>query len=421
MSDDILSERARGIVMALGVISLVASVVAMVYGRKLTPREISPHDSYGRGPLGTRVLFETLPRIGIRAFRETEISRVRSARAPVLFLAPDAPSQDIDGRLIELGDVIAERADAGRVSVVVLPKWEMGGMGVAEPLDYGSLVAFAEATGLALEVRHEGVQTDRPKIRALHTEGLAGANIQVPYPQTLVGGHTILASITEGSVVVTNESRTIIVVSDSDLVANFAVQRAGHADLIVALLRSLHSSTLVVDETFHGRHASKSLAEALGEWPGVLILVHGAFLAAAALLAGRKRFGKPRAAKAAYGRGPREAIAVAADVLTMGRAPSRLAVRYVELMLRDLHLKLGLREDGHTIDASDAADAIDRLAVQRKKPAHAVQLLADVRVAPDTSRKARKQALTHALDLAGRAFRLRRQWLGPRGSDGGTT
>lgn len=419
MSDDILSERARGVVMAIGALSLVASVVAMVYGRKLSPREISPHDSYGRGPLGTRVVYEALPRLGIRAMRETEVGRVRTTESPVLFLAPDSPSQDIDGRLVQLAEIVRTRREHHRVSIIVLPKWELDTVGVATPLGETSLHAFATATGLELEYVHVGRYTDRPKVRAIHTEGLAASNIEVPYPQALVGGYAILASITEGALVVTNDDRTVAVVSDSDLVANFASHRSGNSDLFVALLRSMHVRSVVVDETFHGRHDSKSLAEALGEWPGVLILIHGAFLACAALLAGRKRFGKAKKSKAAYGRGPREAIAVSADVLTMGRAPLRLAIRYVDLMIRDLHRRLGLREDGHAVEVAHAAEAIDRLAAQRKRPAGVALLLRDAHaVVPKESRKA---ALARASDLATRAYRIRRLWLGSHRSEGGST
>lgn len=419
MTDDIVSERARGIVMALGVVSLVATVVAMVYGRKLSPRAISPQDSYGRGALGTRVIVEALPTLGIAAIRETDITRMRQARDPVLFLAPDAPSQEVYGNTVQLSDVVRVRAQQGRVSVIVLPKWQLDAFGVASPRDASATLAFANATGIDLEVNHVGGRTDRPKARPLHTEGLAGSTVEIPFPQTLVGGHSVLASIVEGSLVVTNEQRTVFVVSDSDLVANFAVQRADHAALFVSLLRSLGVSRVVVDETFHGRHKSKSLAEALGEWPGVLVLVQGALLAIAAMLAGRKRFGKTRPVKPALGRGPREAIAVAADVLSMGRAPLRLSVRYVELMLRDLHRRLGLRDDGRMIDAADAARAIDRLAEQRKRPANASALLAEART--DVARESRNAARVRARELVSRAFRLRRLWLGPRGTGGGKT
>ena len=63
----------------------------------------------------------------------------------------------------------------------------------------------------------------------------------------------------------------------------------------------------------------------------------------------------------------------------LGRAPTRLATRYVELMIRDVHRRLGLHAEGHAIDASVAADALDRLAEQRKVEVNAGELLRDAR------------------------------------------
>ncbi len=410
MSEAIVSDRARGIVMTIGVLSLVATVGALVYGRKLSPREISPRDSYGRGPIGTRVFVEALPRLGISAHRETEIARVQASEYPVLFLAPDSDSVTIDGSTFTLSDVIARRSENGRVSVLVLPKWELSSTGVAEPTPRSEVHAAIVASGIELELTRTGNANDRPKERALTTFGVQGTRVLLPHPQTVVGGHHVMASIAEGSLVVSNSEQTVYVVSDPDLVANYDVHRADHALLMVSLLRSLASRTVVVDETFHGRTERKSLAEALGEWPGVLVLIQGAFLAAASLLAGRRRFGLPRRAAPAYGRGPAEGIAVAADVLTLGRLPTRLALRYVELMIRDVHRRAGLRQEGHSVSTLDAARALDRLATQRGRTAHALALLDDARanVGEGKGDLARQRALA----LAARAHALRAEWLG---------
>jgi len=419
MSDAIVGERTRSIVMAISVISLIATVVGLVYGRKLTPREISPYDSYGRGPLGTRVLVETLPRLGIPATRETDVERVRLTEHVVLFLAPEGPSQDIDGRIVTLADLIEERAEMGRRSVIVLPKWELSAFGVARPLSPSAIESIVAATGLELGVAHHGSRTERPKSRDVASHGLAAHKVELPYPQTVSGAPDELASIAEGQLVVLDEEGLVVVISDADLVSNFSVHRSEHAALFVETLRTIGAARVVVDETFHGRHKEKSLAEVLGEWPGVLLLVQGAFVIAAVLLAGRKRFGRARKAAEAYGRGPREAIAVAADVLTLGRAPTRLATRYVELLIRDVHRRLGLHEDGHSVDVARAANALDRLAEHRKIPADASALLEDARTLGRTKSK-KREALTHALALAMRAHALRRAWLGPEKAVGGT-
>lgn len=416
MSDAIVSDRARGIVMALGALSLVASVAAMVYGRKLTPREISPHDSYGRGPLGTRVLVEALTHRSIATRRETDITRVRNATDPVLFLAPDSPTVSIGGHEHSLASLIRRRSDRGLVSLVVLPKWHLSSMGIAEPLTFAETQSIAEATGMTLEIERAGKSDARPTERVVSTFGLEGAKVVLPYPQTVNGGYRTLASIPEGAMIVANETDTVFLVSDADLVANYDVHRGDHAKLFFSLLRTLGWRSVVVDEVFHGRTKSKSLAEALGEWPGVLVLIQGAMLAVAALLAGRKRFGKPLPTVEAYGRGPREAIEVAADVLTLGRVPSRLASRYVELIVRDVHRRLGLRDDGHPVETMEAARAIDRLGSQRGMEPAAQELLAEgAKLAASADRK---QALKASLALAERAHRLRNRWLDHERAEG---
>ena len=152
MTDDIVSERARGIVMALGVVSLVATVVAMVYGRKLSPRAISPQDS----------------------------------------------SQEVYGNTVQLSDVVRVRAQQGRVSVIVLPKWQLDAFGVASPRDASATLAFANATGIDLEVNHVGGRTDRPKARPLHTEGLAGSTVDLKDGSSVIATKALMV-LTRGA------------------------------------------------------------------------------------------------------------------------------------------------------------------------------------------------------------------------------
>lgn len=420
MSDSIVAERTRILAMTLAVLSLVATVVGLVYGRKLTPREISPYDSYGRGPLGTRVFVETLTRVGISIRREPDIDRILETRDPVIFLAPESSLLDVDGRIIRLDSVLAHRAERGARSVVVLPKWSLSSLGVARPFPEGELESILDATGLELTWTRTGRRTERPKRRPIVSEAIGALEVELPYPQTVLGDVATYATTDVGSLVVGDDAADVIVITDADLISNYAVTRADHAAIVVGMFRALGFNRVVVDETFHGRHRNKSLAEALGEWPGVLLLVQGAFVIAAVLLAGRRRFGRPKRVAEAYGRGPREAIAVAADVLTLGRSPLRLASRYVELMIRDVHRRLGMHEDGHTVDVGVAAEALDRFATQRRLPTGAVALLADARALVRDPIPAR-EALARAIATAGRAHALRKTFIGPDAGVGETT
>jgi hypothetical protein len=305
------------------------------------------------------------------------------------------------------------------VSVVVLPKWALAG-GLARPLDPTELEDYLEALDLGLEVTYVGAVGETPTPTSLAAGSIVGGHVELSHMQLFTGAPNILASVEGGALAVSDAESRLFVVSDGDLFANFSVHRSDHARLAVELVRRIGGGRVAIDETFHGRHAERRLAEVLGEWPGVLVLVQGALLVAAVMLRGRVRFGRPQAARKAYGRGPREAIAVAADVLSLGRAPGRLAARYVDLLLRDVHRRtVGDRSAPQlSISTVDAARSLDDAAARRGRPREAGALLESASammasVGPRTPS-------SDALALARRAHAYRRRQLG-QSAEGGPT
>lgn len=418
MSGELVSDRARAAVFAVAALSLVAVVVSLVWGRKLVDRQPSPHDSYGRGPLGTRVFVESLSDVGIRYRRETSLQEVIDDDDLVVFLAPDSTLLTVNGKDHTLGGVLRERKRSGRASVVVLPKWELDPFGHADPLPADIEAAYLDAVDVddVLTATHVGTPFDRPSATPLVSDDARRRAIEIPYARVLSGG-VPFERIEQGALVASDTDELVYVVSDSDLVSNFALTRGNNASIVSELIRSLHRREVVIDETFHGRSEPRRLAEALGEWPGVLVLIHGALLAVASLLAGRVRFGPPRRAVRGYGRGPGEAIAVAADVLTLGRSPARLVRRYVELILRDVHRRTRPGSRGGAFTTAEAVLALDRADQARGRPAVAGGLFAEALAFDDRGRA--RERLSRALALARQAHAFRNERLASRA--GGST
>ena len=260
MSADVFQDRTRRIVIALAVVSLVASVVSMVFGEKLVGAPPSPRDSFTYGPLGHRAFFETMQRLGVRMrrFQEGDSTHVD---APVLYIEPDDVSVRFGGSTYELEEVLEARREAGRVSIVVLPKWSLGGLGAAVPEAEERVAAIVEATGLDLRVDHHGAVDAHPTEDEAKDGDDAAFRVALPWPQTVRSDELApWVSTSKGGLVTCDESGYVCVVADPDLLHNFNLQRAEHAGLLVRLLRDeLEIDELVVDEVFHGHRVGKSL------------------------------------------------------------------------------------------------------------------------------------------------------------------
>lgn len=394
------TERTRAVVVALATVSLVATIVILVFGRSLAPPPAQPRDSYARGPLGHRAWVETMQALGIHVVRWTRPD-YGSVSAPLFLIEPDAPSIETpDGQVVAIADLCRDRAAAGRLTVIVLPKWKVGAFGnvgpeqpwrvqdvlAGTPFEAAQLVWLPEVTA-----ERTTIETTSPTLGA--------RTLELPWPQTLAGATPVVTSASGSFVLASPDQRTFLV-SDPDLLHNFDVQRADHAALSYDFItRVLHADTIVVDEVFHEHLETRSLSELFARFPGVLALAHGALVVLVVLFYGRRRFGPPRVEPTAYGRGPREIIEVAAGVLAAGQSVDRLAPRYVEQVILDAHRRLGLSE-GKTLPQKAAA--LDAVLARRGLLPDAVRLL-------ETSQRATRDT---ALSIATRASRLRESLLG---------
>ncbi len=394
------TDRTRAIVVTLAVISLLATLGAIVFGRSLTSPPALPRDSYGRGPLGHRAWAETMQALGLHVVRWTR-PRYEDVSAPLFFIEPDhAEITAPDGTTTSLGEICRARSEQGRITVIVLPKWVLGMFGQAGPELPSHVYDALEGTSF------EGTQVVwQPHITGARESITASSpilgerHLEIPWPQTVIGPTPILSGPT-GTFIASDPSGRVFLISDPDLLHNFDVQRADHAAITHEMITEiLHADTIVIDEVFHEHVETRSLGAIFAHFPGILALIHGAIVILVVLFYGRRRFGPPRQTPAPYGRGPREVIEVAAGVLASGQAVERLAPRYVEQVILDAHRRLGLSE-GKSI--AQKAAALDAILVRRNLAPDAARLL-------ETSQSATRET---ALSVAARATQLRESLLG---------
>jgi len=395
----------RRVLLTLLTLSAGAGLAAILYGARMVEPQAGPSDSYGAGPIGHRVLAETLERMHVPVFQNRGDDYAR-ATAALLFLEPGRDAR-VEGRLRWLADAISERGDLERPSIVVLPKWRFGGGSSADgsvvEVDDERMTEVIESCfrmqGASLTLRRR--DAERPT--SSHLLGPLGEfAVDVPRLTSLAeipAGATTLLQSEEGAVVIEAEDGTLVL-TDPDLVHSFNFHRADHAALFMALLERLHADSVVIDESFHGHGRVLSLSEALGKFPAILIVAQMLLLLVLLFAFGSRRFGPPEDARH-HRFGPAEAIAVTASVLAQGQSLSQLSERYVQAVLDDVHQKLGLPE---ARDVTARADAIDAIAAVRHVHGQARSLLARA-----ATLSAGRLGHAEAWRVAREAYELRRE------------
>jgi len=402
----VFSDRIRRIVVAIAVLSLVATLGAIVFGKKLAPVPNQPRDSYGHGPLSHRAFLETLWALGLHAQRWTQPSH-EGVSAPLFVIEPNSDVVVIEGREHDLAELVRARITANRPTIVVLPKWEPAMMGLVSPSESWSMSSLLSlAPGMDLSLQRVELTDAREAITARDERG-AEYQLDLRWPQRVSGGVPVLSDA-HGAFVVRDEKSLVYVVAEPDLLHSFNVQRADHMAFWQSFLRDgLHTDTVVIDEVFHGEVQTRSLAELFSGWPGALALVHLGWIVIVVLAMGRRRFGPPQPAPDALGRGPREVIDVAASVLANGTRVGTLATRYVEGAVTDLHRRLGLSE-GKSVE--QRAELVDAAAQRRRIVPRARELLAKARALEGTRRTG------DAIAIAREAAYFRSKMVGVKGA-----
>ncbi len=396
----LFSDRVRVIVISIAVLSLIATFAALVFGRRLSAPPPQPRDSYGKGPLGHRAFVSTLEAMNIGVARWTQ-PHWETVSSPLFIIEPNAPELTIQGRRVSLGELIRARMTARRPTILVLPKWSPGMLGLVRPDPARDLYALLDELPVSLSVERMAPGDSWATLDVPDASGPA-RRLELRWPQRVSGGVPLLAD-DAGNFVVSDPKGMLFVVADPDLLHNFNLQRGDHAAFWSAFIRDrLGADHVVIDEVFHGAIEVRSFAELFGDWPGVLVLIHGVLLALTVLWMGRTRFGPPTPTTEGLGPGPREVIGVAASVLENGSRITTLATRYVESLIMDLHRHLGLQE-GKALE--ERAMQIDLAAKARGIEPLASELLQNARAIEGSSK------MGEALPLARRAAEFRKALL----------
>jgi hypothetical protein len=378
------SARARAAIIVIAVVSLIATVVTLLYGQRLHEPGPDGIDSFGRSAIGHRALVEFYEAAGIHTLVDRE-GLHEHATAPMLFIEPQLVVE-VDGRRLELEQVLTERKLDGLDSIVVLPKWSFGdGDAVVRVSKQQALRVLHAAITYdhSLELRREDLPIpETAMLREWNVSSSAGSRrvvlqerqalqIKDAYGFYSSGWQPLLGSDSTALIVRDRKRKGVtIIVSDPDLFHNYNLQRGDHGQIALDLLATLRSDTVVIDEVFHGHAYHRTLGAALGRFPAVLLVIHGLIVASLFAFAGARTFGRPRE-PAPERRSTDALIELAARVLLDGRRSLPITTSYVTRMLTTTADRLGIPE-AHTFQAR--ARAIDRLAAERGLEGGALEL-----------------------------------------------
>lgn len=395
------ARRLRALVFAAGVLSLVGTLAALLFGSRFSEPTPHPPDSYSRGPIGQRAFVETLDALGVHVVRFRS-GRYDDVQVPLWFIEPDLRAAKRGRHKYDLAKIIAQRESHGRWTVVVLGKWKLDAGGTASAVADSTLtdVLDAAAPGARLAVAVAANDVPRPIVLR---GSLGRFQVDVPRLQTLEPNARLIPLESAGARVVIGRvaGTHVLLVSDPDLLHNFDTQRADHAALALRLVRGeLHSDTIAVDEVFHGHAELASLSAALGEYPAVLLPIQALALALLVAIAGFVRFGPSVPPAPARRAGPAAAVSVGGSVLAVGQPAWLLASSYVERALDELALHYNVTEVG----ARARAQRIDEIAERRGVAPRAVSLLDET-----AQLDPRRPAPFRALAVARAAWKFRRQ------------
>lgn len=395
----------------MAALSVLASTVALLYGGRLTgPSEVL-QDSYDRDVLGHRALYEALQML------EVDVRRQRAAyqeqvEAPLLFIEPGGKRVSGAGLTVDIADVVRRRRDAGRPSIVVLPKWtyaERGGDAVIEAVDVGGVQEILDAVLLGARVKRDG-EPDRPAAAHRKRGPLGEFVLHVPWLQTLETspGAKVLLGSDDSAVVAASSCELVLVVSDPSLFQNVSFFRADHASLWWRLLsRAGVEGEVVIDEAFHGHLEGRSLGAALGTFPAVLLVMHGLLFGFVAVASGTSRFGRPLPPPPPFERGPKAVVRVTSQVLAVGQSPGLMAESYVEQVIDDISARLGLEQSWSVTRKAMEIDEV----LRRRGQGAAARLLLDN---ANQAALHKPEQETAALRLARSAWLLRKSLLDSR-------
>jgi hypothetical protein len=342
------SRRALGWIIGSVAVSLVATVLLVVYGKDLQRQPTPWANSFSDSALGHRAAVELLKRMGMGVVPNRSLSGGDiGPQRPLVLAEPSLRGPGWDPE--HLKDLAARARDRKAPLVLVLPKWHAVDIRKDKPewLESVRLLSDFEIVGVAKVLDDpdlENLSLDRHR----SAEGCVQSwdsserlRVDIPLVQLLQPAANLqpLVSCSDGILVArrlaTEKGPQIIVVADPDLLNNQGLGRGENALLIYQLFtRGLGATGAVFDETIHGFTRTPGLLNEALSFPLVLAVLQGLVLLGVVLWAGMGRFGKPLPVSLGLAAGKEILIDNTAKLLANGGDAADGVVRYFRQVTR---------------------------------------------------------------------------------------
>ncbi|MDP1556127.1 MAG: hypothetical protein Q8L84_11785 [Hyphomonas sp.] len=248
-------------------------------------------------------------------------------------------------------------------TLVVLPKW----LGRTDPLNAARQAdtRFIEARDLndELAVLYPGVEILRIPVPTAIEAPFGEVTLKPDVRLQLIKAPSLetVVEVNDGALLAYDESRSLYILSDPDLINTFGLARAENARFAVQLvdfLRYDSAEPILLDATLHGFERSENLLKMMFSVPyiGVTLVA----LAAALLLgwAATVRFGPPLTEARAIALGKQALADNSAGLVAMARREARMAPGFLALVRRRLAREIGAPR---MLTEAQVSDMFDRL------------------------------------------------------------
>ena len=354
------------VVAGVGVLSLLAFLVLMLFGDEVGGVSSSGSDSYSRSAVGHQAFVKFLERLDIPISVSRFASADKARAGSVLVIAEPAVSlrdEEAAGKLARM----IEGADA---VLLVLPKWRTtpdpkrrGFAGAAHLLSPESVLAVLKAAGIEADIE----RVAKGEARAVWRRNDLGGSPSLRFAQFLdSAGVDPIVRADRGILVgeVPRRGGRLMVLADPDVISNHGLGRGDNALLAAAMVRELGAGAkpVVVDETLHGHEVAPNIWRSLFTLPLGLATAQGAVLLLLLLWAAGGRFGAPLPPEPGLARGKGLLIANTAALLQFGGHSKSVLDRYLLSTLREVAQALHAPSD---LDGAELNDWLAAVGARR--------------------------------------------------------
>ena len=347
---ELFSRRVAAGMIVGGGIAFALSLLLTLVGEDLFPTRSAGANTFSTSAIGHRAFVEVLRRLDFPVTVSRFETKSRLNRDSLVIVAE--PRVGDENR-----SLIAGLLKAANV-LYVLPKWR-GSRDPESPHWVKSADLLPpEEVARALAMVAPAAAIARPAAPVRWIANRFGVNPEIGAPQLMQATGLVPVVASDSGVLVgiaTRKGRTVMILSDPDLLSNHGLDEGGNAALAVALVGSLlaDGGTIVFDETHHGFIQNPALLRALFQPPHVIVSIQVAAAIGLLLWATTARFGSPLPAAAAFRPGKAGLIDNTADLLGHGGHLTEIAERYLRAAIRDvserLHAPRDLRDQALSI------------------------------------------------------------------------